>query len=76
MELVIAHVPDTATPTVVFGFTSETFSQCVYMTVDEDPIECLTYAEKLSDGFVKACGQAVQSARKVRENADSAVAEA
>ena len=66
MELVIAPVPDSETPTVVFGFTSETFSQCVYMTVDEDPVACLKYAETLADGFVAACGAAVQSAREVR----------
>lgn len=72
MQLVIAPVPDSATPTVVFGFTADTFSQCVYLTVDEDPITVLKYAEELADGFVKAAGLAVQSARKVRGDATSA----
>jgi hypothetical protein len=63
MELVISAMDSENAPTVLFGFHSPEFSQCVYMTVDEDPIACLKMAEEMADSFVKACGEAVQKHR-------------
>jgi Ethanolamine utilization protein EutJ (predicted chaperonin) len=67
MELVISAMESSDKPTVLFGFHSPEFSQCVYMTVDEDPIACLKMAEQLADGLVKACGEAVQKYRKAQD---------
>jgi hypothetical protein len=71
MELIISAMPSEEKPGVIFGFSSAEFSQCVYMNVDEDPIQCLKVAEEMADAFVKACGEAVKNYRKAQKNAKS-----
>lgn len=66
MELVISAMESEESPTILFGFHDDTFSQCIYMRVDEDPIAVLKYANDLSDGFVKACGEAVRKYREAK----------
>lgn len=59
MEIVIQHYPDADKPTIVFGFTSPEFSQCVYLRVDSDPLECVKMANQIHEQFLAACGAAV-----------------
>lgn len=71
MDLTIVPHPNPHTdePVIVFGFTSEEFSQCVYMKVPEDPQQCLAYADELYRNFIEACATAVKthkSAKSVR----------
>lgn len=62
MDLTIAPHPNPHTdkPIIVFGFTSEEFSQCVYLEVPEDPQECVKYADELYRNFIEACAMAVK----------------
>jgi hypothetical protein len=59
IEITIDHMSGTPTPTIVFGFSTKEFSQCVYLQVDSDPLKCVEMANQMHDAFVAACGRAV-----------------
>lgn len=61
MELSITHATDAEHPTVVFGFFSPEFSQCVYLRVDGDPVKVIQMANQIHEGFVNAAAAAIKS---------------
>jgi len=67
MELSITHAVDAEVPTVVFGFFSPEFSQCVYLRVDGDPVEVVSMANQIHEGFVNAAAAAIKQ-HKERDN--------
>lgn len=69
-QMTIAPYPGAPVPTIVFGFTSGDFSQCVYLQVDEDPLKCVEMANDIAEAFVAACGAAVK-AHKEAANVDN-----
>lgn len=64
MELSITHATDAEFPTVVFGFFSPEFSQCVYLRVDGDPVKVVQMANQIHEGFVNAAAAAVKLHRE------------
>lgn len=61
MEMVITPYPNADKPTIVFGFHDGRFSQCVYLTVDEDPLEVIKMANGIHEEFVNAAAAAVKA---------------
>lgn len=61
MELVIDVYPGQKKPTIVFGFHDGTFSQCVYLQVDSDPLEVVKMANGIHEQFVNAAAAAVKA---------------
>lgn len=55
-------------PTIVMGFSNETFSQAVFINVDRDPLNVVAMANQLAEQFVNACAAAVKPYNQ--ENAD------
>lgn len=60
MEMVIQHHPGGDRPTIVIGFHSPEFSQCVYLSVSKNPLECEQMASAFYEQFLAACGAAVR----------------
>lgn len=60
IELTVDHVPGAPRPTIVVGFSSDQFSQAVYLSVDENPLNCVEMANNLAQSFIDACGRAVK----------------
>lgn len=60
VQVTIDHVPDAPVPTILMGFASNEFSQCVYLAVDSDPLKCVEMANQLAQQFIDACGRAVK----------------
>lgn len=61
IQVVVDHVENAPRPTILMGFSSDTFSQAVFLSVDEDPLKCVEMANDLAKQFVDACGRAVTS---------------
>lgn len=60
IEVVISPVANAPRPTILMGFTDSTFSQAVYLSVDEDPLQCVEMANQIAQKFIDACGEAVK----------------
>jgi hypothetical protein len=66
MEIVIEPHPNTDKPTIIFGFTDEDFSQCVYIRVDTDPLKVLEMGNAIIDKFVAASAAAVKAHKEAK----------
>lgn len=47
-------------PTIVMGFSNETFSQAVFINVDPDPLKVIEMANQIAEQFINACAAAVK----------------
>lgn len=47
-------------PQIIIGFTSESFSQAVFLDAPKDPQDAVKAADALYKGYLEACGFAVQ----------------
>lgn len=56
-------------PQIIFGFTSEQFSQAVYLDASLNAADAVQAADALYKGYLEACGAAVKAwaAKKVEE---------
>ena len=61
-----AHPNAQDTPHIIFGFSSDAFSQCVYLPVPEDPREALQVADMLYKAYLDAAGEAVKRVRALK----------
>lgn len=68
MDLTIAAFPNAPEDKaiVVFGFSSDEFSQAVYMQVPDDVQQCIAYADELYKNFIQACADAVKAKKNAQ----------
>ncbi len=64
-NLTIAAHPTSDSPTVIFGFSNEMFSQAVYITVSSDPLENVKFADELYAAYLNAASEAVKRHRNL-----------
>lgn len=60
---------DDSGPQVIIGFTSEQFSQAVFLDVSQDPQEAVKVADALYHGYLKAAGEAVKTWKETTNDA-------